>query len=76
MSARKRRDPGAGEVLIEIRRVGSCVRVAAIDPVTATEVCVSGSSRGDPEALTRVAIRKLHYVLARRDRRPARSFFA
>lgn len=67
-------DPG--EVLIEVRRIGALVRVAAIDPATGTEVSVPGPAHGDLEALTHVAIRKLSYVLARGDRPDRRPFFA
>ena len=65
-----------GEVLIEIRRIGTHVRVAAIDPVTGTEVSVPGSCRGSLEALTHIAIRKLSYVLARRAGSRRQAFFA
>ncbi len=74
MRQRSRSDDG--EVLIEIRRIGSHVRVAAIDPSTGTEVSVPGSSRGNMDALTHIAIQKLSYVLARRAERRRQAFFA
>lgn len=67
---------GLDEVLFEFRWVGRCVRVAAIDPVSGTEVTVSGPAGCDEAALERVAMRKLAYVLARGERQHRPAFFA
>lgn len=56
------------EVLYEFRRVGGQVRVAAIDPVTATEVTVAGPAGAGTEMLQRIAARKLAYVIAKTGR--------
>jgi hypothetical protein len=52
------------EVLFEMRRAGkNGVRVAAMDPVTHTEVTMIGDIRYGEELLKRMAARKLLYVL-------------
>ena len=51
------------EVLIEFTRVGNSVRVAAIDPITGTEVITVGSPRYHRKTLMRQAKQKLVYVL-------------
>ena len=45
-------------MLLEFHQVGDYVRVAAIDPVTNTEVSVVGSPQVTQEDLTRLAVRK------------------
>lgn len=57
---------GKPEVLIEFYRVGAYVKVSAVDPVTLTEVSIVGAPEAGEAALTRTAVRKLHYVMARR----------
>ena len=51
--------------MLEFHRVGDYVRVSAIDPITNTEVTVVGSPQVTQEDLTRLAVRKLHYVMER-----------
>ncbi len=51
------------EVLFEFMRVGNVVRVAAIDPVSRTEVVMVGSPRYSRELLKKMAARKLIYVM-------------
>ncbi len=53
------------EVLIEFRPQGKYVRVAAIDPVSGTEVTMVGDARQGEEILKRIAARKLLYVMAK-----------
>ena len=56
--------------IIEFHRVGNAVKVSAMDPATLTEVSIVGApSVSDPE-LTRLAIRKLEYMLAKRGTNP------
>ena len=55
--------PGSNEVLIEIQQIGNAVKVAAIDPETLIEVSIVGSPSAGEEALKRVAVRKLAFVL-------------
>jgi hypothetical protein len=58
------RDP---EVLVEFYRVGAYVKVSAVDPVTLTEVSIVGAPEAGEAALTRAVVRKLQYVMSRRD---------
>ena len=52
--------------IIEFHRVGNAVKVTAMDPATLTEVSIVGApSVGDSE-LTRLVVRKLEYMLAKR----------
>jgi hypothetical protein len=56
--------------IIEFHRVGNAVKVSAMDPATLTEVSIVGAlGIGDTE-LTRLAVRKLEYVLAKRGTNP------
>jgi phage head maturation protease len=53
--------------IIEFHRIGNAVKVSAMDPATLTEVSIVGSpSVGDSE-LTRLVVRKLEYMLAKRE---------
>lgn len=54
-----------GEVLFEFQRVGSYMKVTAIDPHTGDEVSVAGPVSGSTELLKRTAISKLRFVQAR-----------
>lgn len=59
----------AREIIFEFVRVGAALKVIAVDPETGTEaVLVADVATGEGE-LTRLARRKLDYVLAKR--RPA-----
>lgn len=53
---------GDGEVLFEFQRVGSYLRVTAIDAQTGVEVTVAGPATGSQELLKRTAINKLRFV--------------
>jgi len=52
-----------GEYLLEFRRIGKYVKVSVLDPVTAEEVSIVGDAAASQEELTRIAVRKLEYVL-------------
>ncbi len=54
------------EVLFEMRRVGRSVRVAAIDPITQTEVILVAPAKLSLNDMKRVAARKLVYVIAKK----------
>lgn len=56
------------EVLFEIQRAGSYVRVAAIDADTGTEVVMAGPAHLGLFSLKRNAARKLAYVLDKQRR--------
>ncbi|BAI71643.1 hypothetical protein AZL_010050 [Azospirillum sp. B510] len=53
---------GDGEVLFEFQRVGSYLKVIAIDAATGVEVTVAGPATGSLELLKRTAINKLRFV--------------
>ena len=54
------------EVLIEFRRVGSYIKVSAVDPDTLTEVAIVGDPAAGESALKQAAVRKLEYVMNRK----------
>jgi hypothetical protein len=54
------------EVLFEMHRVGNSVRVAAIDPITNTEVIVIGAPYMSKYSLKIKSMRKLKYVIAKK----------
>lgn len=58
--------PALGEVLIEFHVVGHMVKVSAIDTKTLTEVSIAGPASESREILKATAIRKLQYVLAKK----------
>ncbi len=55
---------GEGEVIVEMRPVGSVVRVAAVDVATGIEVVVMGPASAAQQTLEQVAIAKLRRKLA------------
>lgn len=64
---------GAGdEVLFEFHRVGSYLKVVAIDGKTGVEVSVVGPASGSLELLKRTAVSKLRYVQNRDGAKPGR----
>ena len=52
--------------IIEFHRIGNAVKVSAMDPATLTEVSMVGTPGAGEAELTRLVIRKLEYVLAKR----------
>ena len=68
---------GLSEVLFEFRRIGTSLRVCAIDPDTRTEVIMIGDPKQSEGVLKRLATRKLIYVMRKkgiksRGRKPRR----
>ena len=65
MSTRTPRlEPGPGsEILIEARRLGAVLRVAAVDAATGAEAVAIGPA-GDPGAVEQLAVAKLRRMLA------------
>ncbi len=53
--------------LIECRVVGHLLRVTAIDPVTGREAVVQGPASAGAEAVKRLAVQKLIYLLNKKD---------
>ncbi|MFD1627560.1 DUF6898 family protein [Azospirillum griseum] len=59
-----------GEILFEFHRVGTYLKVVAIDGQTGVEVSVVGPASGSVELLKRTAINKLRYVQNRDAAKP------
>lgn len=61
------RDKKTGkEYLLEFIQQGAYVRCCAIDPVTGTEAVSVGAASASRDELSRLAIRKLEYVMAKK----------
>lgn len=57
------------EVLFEFIRIGSIIKVAAIDPETGIEAVIQGPANMPQALLQKTAARKLDYVLAKRNKK-------
>ena len=55
-----------GSYFVEYFQVGQHLKVSAVDPVTLTEVSVVGTTRMSRDALSKLAVRKLEYVMEKR----------
>jgi len=66
------REPGApaGEIIVEIQRLGASLRVAAVDVATGTEVVFQAPASASRAAIDRLAASKLRYVMAKGTERP------
>ena len=53
--------------LIEFVRVGAYMKVMAVDPVSFEEVAIVGDPKTPSDTLSREAVRKLEYVLSRKN---------
>ncbi len=58
------------EVIFEFVRIGSSVKVTAIDPLTGTEASIVGTLAAGELALKRLAAQKLNYVLKKKSPSP------
>ena len=54
------------EIYFEFQRIGNFVKVTAIDPVTLTEVSVTGAATATEHQLKQLALRRLEFVLAKK----------
>jgi len=54
------------EVLFELTKIGSIVRVAAIDPETGIEAIIQGPASFSPTLLQKNALRKLDYLIEKK----------
>ncbi len=52
--------------LLEFYRIGNYVKVSIIDPVSNTEASIVGDPRASEAELTRIAVRKLEYVMKKK----------
>jgi len=57
--------------IIEFHRIGNAVKVSAMDPTTLTEVSIIGAAAAGEADLTRLVVRKLEYMIAKRARQNA-----
>jgi hypothetical protein len=60
-------DLNENRVIIEFIRVGSYVKVSAVDPLSMVEVSIVGNPASGEAMLKRTAIRKLKYVLEKKN---------
>jgi hypothetical protein len=58
--------PPNGEILFEFKRVGGTVKVTAFHTATLVEAVVVGPANAGEAQLKMLALRKLDYVLAKR----------
>ena len=61
------------DVIVEFTKQGNVVRVTAFDAATLVEACIVGPASAGEAALERAALRKLAYVLRRRNARASAS---
>ncbi len=52
-------------IIIEFKQIGNVVKVTAIDTVTMIEASIVGDPKAGKEDLTKLAVRKLQYVIER-----------
>lgn len=55
----------ADSYLVEFIQIGSSVKVSAIDPVSGREVSIVGPASASRDQLSRTAVNKLKYILAK-----------
>lgn len=58
------------EAIIEFHRIGNAVKVSAVDTVSHVEVSIIAPASSSERHMTEVVMRKLQYVLARKNVRP------
>jgi len=51
--------------LVEFIQIGASVKVSAVDPVSGREVSIVGPASASRDQLSRTAVNKLKYVLAK-----------
>jgi hypothetical protein len=66
-----RREIEPSGVILEFVRLGSLIRVSAIEPKSLAEVVLQGPAVAGEAALRRAVLQKLAYVLERRRSAPA-----
>jgi len=54
-----------GKYLVEFIQIGTSVKVSAVDPVSGREVSIVGPATATRDHLSRVAVNKLKYILAK-----------
>ncbi len=61
---------GSHQVIFEFIRIGSSVKVTAIDPVTGVEASIVGTPSAGEVTLKNLAMKKLIYVLNKKNTPP------
>ena len=64
----KQRSGDGRDVIIEFHQVGDYVKVSAMDAATLTKISIVGDPSAGEAELTRIALRKLKYVLEKKDK--------
>ena len=64
----KQRSGDGRDVIIEFHQVGDYVKVSAMDAATWTEISIVGDPSAGEAELARIALRKLKYVLEKKDK--------
>lgn len=59
--------PSHGEYIIEFTTMGNSVKATAIDPHSLVEATVIGPASATQQQLSELAVRKLLYVLSKRE---------
>lgn len=54
--------------IIEYITVGKAMKVTAFDPTTLTEAVIVAPPGGNKDVLSKLAVRKLEYLLARKEK--------
>ena len=62
------KEPDQEGYFIEFNHVGNSIKVSAIDPKTGTEVSIVGDPKLSQGELSRAAVQKLQYVMAKKAR--------
>ncbi len=57
---------GGEGYIVEFVQIGQSIKVSAVDTKTGREVSIVGPVQASREQLTRLAVKKLEYVLARK----------
>ncbi len=70
MPERSEKQRRVGGFIVEFWQVGGAVKVSAIDPVTLTEVSIVGPPSAGDAVLEQTVLRKLKYVLNKRQPQP------
>ncbi len=55
------------QYLLEFQRIHNTVKVTAVDPITGTEASIVGPANAGRAHLSRAAVNKLKYVMAKND---------
>ena len=57
---------GTDNYIIEFMQIGTSIKVTAVDPRTMTEATIVGGTQYSREFLTRQAVKKLEYLLTKK----------